>query len=89
LVLKSIEGFGTDAHLFLNRLGHNCEHLPHGVRISPSMRDSSLGAGTSLHDALGPMVQTEVAHLRGRLTDFRKERAGSVARLGGSLDFLG
>merc|ERR1712183_1056124 len=54
LVLKSIEGFGTDAYLFLNRLGQNCENLPYGVRISPAMRDSSVQGTASIHlDSLG------------------------------------
>ena len=25
VVLKSMEGFGTDAYVYLNRLGHGCE----------------------------------------------------------------
>lgn len=83
LVLKSIEGFGTDAHLFLNRLGHNCENLPHGVRLSPAMRDSSLGKEASIQlDDLGPLTPAEVKFLKRRLAQFRKENAASVASLG-------
>jgi pyruvate dehydrogenase kinase 2/3/4 len=41
LHLSSMEGFGTDAYLHLNRLGANCENLPPVVLNSPSGRDSS------------------------------------------------
>lgn len=74
LVLKSLEGFGTDAYLFLNRLGQNCENLPHGVRISPAQRDSSVGDVASIRlEALGPLREPEVGFLRQRLIDHRAE----------------
>ena len=41
LDLKSMEGYGTDAYCYLNRLGKNCENLPAGVKVSPAERDSS------------------------------------------------
>jgi hypothetical protein len=41
LDIKSMEGFGTDAYLHLNRLGSECENLPRGVMSSPSMKDST------------------------------------------------
>lgn len=41
LDLKSMEGYGTDAYIYLNRLGKNCENLPKGVQLSPAERDSS------------------------------------------------
>lgn len=40
--IRSLDGFGTDVYLHLNRLGTCCENLPTGVLYSPSMRDSSL-----------------------------------------------
>lgn len=76
LLLKSIEGFGTDVHMFLNRLGHNCERLPHGVRLSPAMRDSSLAEGGSLAE-LGTLTPFEASFLRQRLAQFRRQRAAS------------
>eukprot|EP00438_Fugacium_kawagutii_P009341 Skav234559 [mRNA] locus=scaffold2556:497961:515995:+ [translate_table: standard] len=42
VVLKSMEGFGTDVYVFLNRLGQSCENLPQGVRLSPAQLDSSI-----------------------------------------------
>eukprot|EP00638_Chattonella_subsalsa_P003310 CAMPEP_0117754928 /NCGR_PEP_ID=MMETSP0947-20121206/13142_1 /TAXON_ID=44440 /ORGANISM="Chattonella subsalsa, Strain CCMP2191" /LENGTH=467 /DNA_ID=CAMNT_0005574153 /DNA_START=167 /DNA_END=1567 /DNA_ORIENTATION=- len=36
LQLKSMEGFGMDSYLYLNRLGQNCENLPPKVLESPS-----------------------------------------------------
>lgn len=39
--LKSMEGWGTDAYVHLNRLGQNCENLPVGVLSSAAERDSS------------------------------------------------
>lgn len=41
LKILSLDGFGTDVYLHLNRLGTACEDLPQGVLYSPSMRDSS------------------------------------------------
>jgi len=35
LTLKSMEGYGTDAYLYLPRLGDACENLPLSVRASP------------------------------------------------------
>mmetsp|Transcript_13257 Transcript_13257/g.36616 ORF Transcript_13257/g.36616 Transcript_13257/m.36616 type:complete len:193 (-) Transcript_13257:417-995(-) len=37
LTLKSMEGYGLDAYLYLPRLGENCENLPSPVRQSPAM----------------------------------------------------
>jgi pyruvate dehydrogenase kinase 2/3/4 len=42
LQLLSMDGFGTDAFLHLNRLGSNCEDLPETVLESPAERDSTL-----------------------------------------------
>jgi len=39
--LKSLEGWGTDGFVHLNRLGTNCENLPVGVLSSAAERDSS------------------------------------------------
>jgi hypothetical protein len=44
LDLRSMEGYGTDAYCYLNRLGKNCENLPVGVALSPAERDSSFFA---------------------------------------------
>ncbi|CAJ1337067.1 unnamed protein product [Effrenium voratum] len=41
LRILSLDGFGTDVFLHLNRLGTACEDLPKDVLYSPSMRDSS------------------------------------------------
>jgi len=41
LDLKSMEGYGTDAYCYINRLGKNCENLPKSVIMSPAERDSS------------------------------------------------
>lgn len=48
VVLKSMEGFGTDAYVYLNRLGHGCENLPQGVRLSPAQLDSSITKASGL-----------------------------------------
>jgi pyruvate dehydrogenase kinase 2/3/4 len=42
LQLISMEGYGTDAFLHINRLGHKCEDLPPMVLASPAESDSSL-----------------------------------------------
>ena len=49
LDLKSMEGYGTDAYCYLNRLGRNCENLPVGVSMSPAERDSSFHQDASLY----------------------------------------
>eukprot|EP00928_Gymnodinium_smaydae_P012587 TRINITY_DN14567_c0_g3_i1.p1 TRINITY_DN14567_c0_g3~~TRINITY_DN14567_c0_g3_i1.p1 ORF type:complete len:444 (+),score=89.89 TRINITY_DN14567_c0_g3_i1:40-1371(+) len=86
LVLKSIEGFGTDAYLFLNRLGSNCEKLPYGVRVSPAMRDSSVGEAASIRlDSLGNISEQEEATLMRRLREYRTARATERAQLGSSV----
>ena len=41
LELMSMEGYGTDAYCYLNRLGKNCEDLPRSVIRSAAERDSS------------------------------------------------
>lgn len=51
LTLKSMEGFGCDAYLYLPRLGDSCENLPLSVTASPGERDS-LPAGTAKYRAL-------------------------------------
>ena len=42
LDIKSIEGFGTDCYLHLNKLGNRCENLPARVRTSPGEQTSEL-----------------------------------------------
>ena len=42
LQVISMEGFGTDAYVHLNRLGTKCEQLPEGVIDSPSMGTSMM-----------------------------------------------
>merc|ERR1712183_1027370 len=82
LILKPIDGFGTDAYLTLNRLGDNCENLPRGVRVSPSMRDSSVGDEASCRlDSLGTVSELEVAFLRKRLRTYREARDAETALL--------
>jgi pyruvate dehydrogenase kinase 2/3/4 len=41
LTLKSMEGYGLDAYLYLPRLGENCENLPRRVIASPGELDSN------------------------------------------------
>lgn len=41
LTLKSMEGFGLDAYLYLPRLGDACENLPTSVTMSPGERNST------------------------------------------------
>lgn len=41
LTLMSMEDYGTDAYVHLNRLGTDCEHLPSTVVASPAGGDSS------------------------------------------------
>ena len=41
LTLKSMEGHGLDAYLYLPRLGDACENLPPSVSASPGERDST------------------------------------------------
>lgn len=42
LSIMSMEGYGTDAYVHLNRLGSDCENLPLRVLNSPASRDSTL-----------------------------------------------
>jgi len=46
LDVKSMESFGTDSYLHLNRLGNNCENLPRGVRTSPGNLGSEFALAT-------------------------------------------
>ena len=46
LTLKSTEGYGLDAYLYLPRLGDSCENLPLRVRDSPGALDSTWRRGT-------------------------------------------
>ena len=73
VVLKSMEGFGTDVYVFLHRLGQCCENLPQGVRISPAQQDSSVGEEASIRllEALGDMSEADVAFLTRRLHERR------------------
>ena len=73
VVLKSMEGFGTDVYVFLNRLGQCCENLPQGVRLSPAQQDSSVGKEASIRllEALGDMSEADVAFLTRRLHERR------------------
>eukprot|EP00927_Polykrikos_kofoidii_P031783 TRINITY_DN27250_c0_g1_i1.p1 TRINITY_DN27250_c0_g1~~TRINITY_DN27250_c0_g1_i1.p1 ORF type:complete len:235 (+),score=24.60 TRINITY_DN27250_c0_g1_i1:559-1263(+) len=76
LSLRPIEGFGTDAYLFLNRLGENCEYLPPGVRVSPSMRDSSLGEIANIgFDSFGDLTADERSFLIRRHEEKRSSQA--------------
>merc|ERR1712048_5210 len=82
LLLRSTEAFGTDAYLFLNRLGQNCENLPHGVRMSPAMRDSSMGDFASINlDSLGAINELEKTFLKRQLTEFRAKREALTAQM--------
>jgi len=74
LKIRSLDGFGTDVYLHLNRLGTCCENLPTGVLYSPSMRDSSLTSNEVPEEEL-LLSQDELAHLRAELAGFRAEIA--------------
>lgn len=41
LQVKSLEGFGMDSYLHLNKLGDRCEDLGLQVMCSPAGRDST------------------------------------------------
>eukprot|EP00933_Yihiella_yeosuensis_P076378 TRINITY_DN8610_c0_g1_i1.p1 TRINITY_DN8610_c0_g1~~TRINITY_DN8610_c0_g1_i1.p1 ORF type:complete len:531 (-),score=103.10 TRINITY_DN8610_c0_g1_i1:137-1729(-) len=76
IVLRSLEGLGTDVYVFMRRLGNECENLPRGVRISPAQSDSSMGqaASISLLEALGGTLnEEEVKFLNRRLDEYRFE----------------
>jgi len=72
LKIHSLEGFGTDTYLHLNRLGTNCEHLPEGVLHSPSMRDSSFLDAPDDEDDRLLISADEEAFLRQELSAFRR-----------------
>lgn len=71
--ILSLDGFGTDVYLHLNRLGTACEDLPQGVLYSPSMRDSS-----PLEVEEQPLSADEEAFLRGELQAYRTRRANEA-----------
>jgi len=48
VTIKSIEGYGVDAYLYLPVLGVACENLPQRVIRSPGNMDSSTGPGAIL-----------------------------------------
>lgn len=83
LIMKTIDGFGTDAYLFLNRLGEHCEKLPPGVRLSPAMRDSSLGKEAAMGlESLGEeLSRSERVLLKRRLAEFRSKPQALLANL--------
>jgi pyruvate dehydrogenase kinase 2/3/4 len=45
LDIKSMDGYGTDCYVFLNRLGTECENLPSAVQTSPGERLSQPDQG--------------------------------------------
>jgi len=57
--VKSMESFGTDAYLHLNRLGHNCENLPDAVRMSPG----NLSSDQDLQDSDKDLTDEEQKRL--------------------------
>jgi len=71
LELKSMEGFGTDAYLHLNRLGSNCEQLPSRVQVSPAERDSSW---TGVEEGDSQITSEEETFLKEQLRAFRERR---------------
>lgn len=54
LTLRSMEGHGVDAYLYLPRLGYNCENLPASVTSSPGEGDSTPSLQT-----MAPIVQRQ------------------------------
>jgi len=78
LKILSLEGFGTDVYLHLNRLGTGCENLPTGVLYSPSMRDSSaLDEAQETSERLLVSADEE-AFLRRELAAFRRQKDGAL-----------
>eukprot|EP00438_Fugacium_kawagutii_P035443 Skav231813 [mRNA] locus=scaffold692:378194:380648:- [translate_table: standard] len=72
LKILSLDGFGTDVYLHLNRLGTACEDLPQGVLYSPSMRDSSALEEVPQEQLL--ISADEEAFLRRELQAFRARK---------------
>ncbi|CAE7333915.1 PDK, partial [Symbiodinium necroappetens] len=70
LKILSLDGFGTDVFLHLNRLGTACEDLPQNVLYSPSMRDSSALEEAAQETLL--ISADEEAFLRRELQAFRR-----------------
>ena len=57
LTLRSMEGHGVDAYLYLPRLGHSCEKLPKAVKTSPGGTDSTVDLYT-----MAPIVKRETSN---------------------------
>lgn len=72
--ILSLDGFGTDVYLHLNRLGNRCENLPRVVLNSPSMHDSSL-LGEDEQPELILISHDEAAFLRRELMAIRREHS--------------
>lgn len=63
LTLKSMEGYGVDAYLYLPVLGAACENLPHRVIHSPGNLDSTaLTSATSATSAAAASYGGDRAH---------------------------
>ena len=69
LELRSLEGHGTDAFLYVPRLGAACETLPAMVRLSPAERESTPQPEHGY--ALGQLSEYEYAVLSERLAELR------------------
>ncbi|CAE8696961.1 unnamed protein product [Polarella glacialis] len=73
LRILSLDGYGTDVYLHLNRLGTGCENLPKGVLYSPSMRDSSVRWDDADKEQERLLVSAdEEAFLRRELAAYRR-----------------
>jgi len=44
LTLKSMEGYGVDAYIYIPILGSGCENLPQRVLLSPSSHEGNLAS---------------------------------------------
>jgi hypothetical protein len=75
LTLKSMEGYGLDAYLYLPRLGDACENLPRRVIASPgeqvslpSVRASKAGGASRAFSSLAKQNQTLAVYLQSALS---------------------
>ena len=73
LDLRSLEGHGTDAYLYVPRLGSACEALPAMVRLSPAERESTPQPEEHAEHgyALSRLSEYEYAMLSERLAEMR------------------
>jgi pyruvate dehydrogenase kinase 2/3/4 len=82
LTLKSMEGYGLDAYLYLPRLGEACENLPLSVKTSPGERDSTplaVGASRRSFSSLSGRPDVPIA-IVSRMSEQREEAQDESTR---------